>query len=86
MAEASQDVGTITRHDLLRVIGDIDERKVIDILVLNPTVAEVEQAALWAAGDGDILAKGRHPLSGTAAQVLEILTADEDEEEPPPAS
>ena len=73
-----------TREELLRLVGDIDERKIIDILALHPTVAEIEQAALWTGGDGDILAKGGHPLSGIAAEVLDILAADE-EEEPPPA-
>lgn len=73
-----------TRADLLRLVGDIDERKVLDILALRPTIAAIEQAVQWSAGDGDILAKDRHPLSGAAAAVLDILTADE-EEEPPPA-
>ncbi len=72
-----------TREDLLRLVGDLDERKVLDILALRPTVTEIEQAALWAAGDGDVLAKGGHPLRGTAAEVLDILTADEEEEPPP---
>lgn len=72
-----------TGDDVRRLIGDIDERKVLDILALHPTIAEIEQAVLWASGDGDILAKGGHPLSGTAAEVLDILSADEEEEPPP---
>jgi hypothetical protein len=72
-----------TRDDLLRLVGDVDERKVLDILALRPTVAEIEEAALWAAGNGDVLAKGGHSLSSTAAAVLDILTADEEEEPPP---
>ena len=55
-----------TRDDLLRLVGDVDER-----------------TALWAAGDGDVLAKGGHPLTGTAAEVVDILTADQEEEPPP---
>jgi hypothetical protein len=69
-----------TREDLRRLFGDIDERKVLDILALNPTTADVEEAAQWAAGDGDILDKSGHPLSGIAAQICEIVTADEDED------
>lgn len=72
-----------TRSDVLRVVGDLDERKVLDILALHPTIGEIEGAALWAAGDGDILAKSGRPLSGTAAEVFDILTADEEEEPPP---
>ena len=55
----------------------------MQILALHPTIAEIEQAVLWTAGDGDILAKGGHPLTGTVAAVLDILSV-EDEEEPSP--
>jgi len=77
------DPAMATRIDLLRLVGDVDERKIIDILALHPTIAEIEEASLFAAGNGDILARGGHPLSGIAAEVLEILTAGEEEEEPP---
>lgn len=72
-----------TLDDLLRLVGGADERKVLAILALHPTISEIEQAALWATGDGDVLAKAGHPLSGTAAEVLDILIADEEEEPPP---
>ena len=67
--------------DLLRILGEIDERKVLDILSLHPTLADIEEAAMWTAGDGDVLAKAGHRLTGIAAQIFDILTADE--EEPP---
>ena len=73
-----------THDDLLRIAGDIDERKVLDILALSPTIAEVEEAAIWAEGNGDVLAKTGRPLTGIPAEIFDILTADE-EEEPPPA-
>jgi hypothetical protein len=69
-----------TRDDLRDLFGDIDERKVLDILALNPTTADVEEAAVQAAGDGDVLGKSGHPLSVIAAQICEIVTADEDED------
>jgi hypothetical protein len=72
-----------TRDDLLRLVGDVDEHKLLDILALHPTVAEIEEVTLWASGDGDVLAKGGHPLSGVAAQILDILNVDEEEEPPP---
>lgn len=66
------------------ILGNIDEEKIMAILHLQPTIAEVEEAAVWAAGDGDVLAKEGRPLSSTAAAIVDVLTADE-EEEPPPA-
>jgi len=74
---------TISRDDLCRILGDIDDAKIIEILALKPTLPEVEQAAVWATGDGDVLAKSGHPLAGVASDIVDILTADEEDEPPP---
>ncbi len=71
-----------THDDVRRILGDIDERKVLEILSLRPSIAALEEAAIWASGDGDVLAKAGRPIAGVAAEILEIVTADE--EEPPP--
>ena len=70
---------TISGHELKLIVGNIDETQVIDILKLQPTVSELEEAVVWATGDGDVLAKEGHPLTGKVADIVEILTADEDE-------
>jgi hypothetical protein len=73
----------ITSSDEVRAIcGNLDDEKVIDILNLQPTAAELEQAVLWTAGDGDLLARSGRPLTGKVAEIVEIL-ADEDDEPPP---
>lgn len=72
----------VSQTDLKNIVGDIDDDKIIAILELQPTLAELEEAAVWATGDGDVLAKEGRPLAGVAAEIFEILTADE--EEPPP--
>lgn len=73
----------ITREDLHSLIGDIDEMTAVEILALRPTVRDIEQAAMWVAGQGDILSREGEPLAGVAAQIFDILTADEEEEPPP---
>ena len=73
------DPKVINEHELRTMVGDIDEAKVVEILKFNPTVADVEEAVLWAGGEGDILGKKGHPLTGIAAQVFDVLIADEDE-------
>ena len=70
-----------TQAEVLAVLGDLDDAKVVEILKWSPTVAELEEAAIWSAGDGDVLGKEGKPLTGIAAQVFEILTGDELEEE-----
>jgi hypothetical protein len=75
--------GAVSHDDLTRIVGDIDQRKALQILALNPTVADLEEAAIWAAGNGDVLGKRGRPLGVVAANIFDILTANE--EEPPPA-
>jgi len=59
----------ITADQLRAIVGDIDDAKVIGILDLQPTVAELEEAAIWAQGDGDVLARAGRPLSGKVAEI-----------------
>lgn len=70
---------TVTREDLKAVLGDLDDDRVLAILALNPTPVELEQAAVWAAGDGDILGKRGRPQNKIVAEIVDILMADEDE-------
>lgn len=74
---ASDNLATV--DDVRRIVGEIDDAKTVAILALRPTMADLEQAALWAVGNGDVLAKQGHPLAGVAAAIFDLLTADEDE-------
>jgi len=71
------------REDFHRILGELDDPRIIAVLELNPTVADLEEAAMSLAGDDDVLAKGGHKASPVAGQVVEILAADEEEIEPP---
>lgn len=68
--------------DVRRILGEIDDATLIEIMALKPTVNDLEQAAVWAAGDGDILAKQGGPGGGVVADIVDLFTTDE--EEPPP--
>ncbi len=46
-----------TAEDVKRVIGDIDDPKVLEILDLDPTIVELEEAVVAATGDADSLGK-----------------------------
>ncbi len=71
-----------TLADVRRIVGAVDDGKALQILALQPTREELEDAATWAAGNGDLRGKQGGSLSGTAAAIFDLLTADE--EEPPP--
>jgi len=78
-----RDTTLATRDDLRRILGDIDDGQTLEILALRPTLVEVEEAAVLMAGDRDVLAKSGHPVVGCAAEIFDILSADEEEERPP---
>jgi hypothetical protein len=67
--------------DIKRILGDLDDAKVLDILALRPTILDVEEVSMWLSGDTDIFGAGR-PLKSVAGDIVTILTADEEEEPP----
>jgi hypothetical protein len=75
-----------TVEDLRHILGDIDDIKAAEILALAPTAEELEIAVLWAEGKEDIVATRGGTLSGKTAEIYEILTADEEDGEPPPVA
>jgi hypothetical protein len=69
-----------TLDDAKRLLGDTDEGKIAEVLAVQPTIWELEQAAIWHRGDGDVLGKAGYPLSGKAARVFEILSVDDEDD------
>jgi hypothetical protein len=70
-----------TRDEIVAILGSLDEAKLIALVNLRPTVAEVEEASAWLDGDRDVFG-AEPPLKGTAAEIVTLLTADEEEEPP----
>ncbi len=73
-----------SRDDLQRILGDLSEPKLIEILELKPSVEDLEEATMCLAGDHDVLAKSGHHVSATAGRIVEILAEGEEEEARPP--
>jgi hypothetical protein len=67
---------TATHEDVKDILGDLDERKMLPILALRPTVADLEEASMWLAGDLDVFEP--RPLKGIAGQIVTILTEEEE--------
>jgi hypothetical protein len=70
-----------TYDDVKSILGDLDTTKMLPILALRPTVADVEEASMWLGGDRDVFGAAE-PLKGVASQIVTILTANEEEEPP----
>jgi hypothetical protein len=80
VGETSVQTEPLTAADVRELCGDVLDWKVAAILALRPRPADVAAAAAWAGGDDELGRAGR-PLEGVAAQVYDLLTADEYEEE-----
>jgi len=65
--------------DIRTILGALDENDLLQIAALQPTILDVEEAATWLSGDRDIFGAG-DPLNGIAAEIVTVLTPDEDDE------
>jgi len=87
MDEQSADISnrsiSASAEDIRRILGFLDGEKLVDVMTLRPTIKDIEEASLWMAGDADVFGAGK-PLKSVAGRIVEILTAD-DNEEPPQA-
>ena len=70
----------VNRSELQRLVGDIDDAKLTQILALQPNIQDVEEAVFWADGEADELAESGRALSGKSAAIFDILTADLEDE------
>lgn len=68
-----------SRDDVTSILGPLDIDQMIAILALHPTLAEVEQASVWLAGDADVFG-AEPPVKGTAAEIVSILAASDEDE------
>ncbi len=68
----------ITREDVRRLCGDLSDHKVLSILALEPSIAELEAAAAWVAAGSDITGEERPRLGGTTGDIAEILETGQD--------
>ena len=61
-----------TSNEVRKVLGDLNDATVTEILALKPTLADLEDVAICKAGDHDVLAKSGHHVSVTAACIIKV--------------
>jgi hypothetical protein len=66
--------------EVRRILGELEDAKVAEILSLEPSVADLEDVAVCMAGDHDVLAKSGHHVPVTAARIIELLAEQEETE------
>ncbi len=62
-----------THDDVTRLLGPLSDQAVADILKVGASYADLEAVALRLAQEDDVLGEARHPLTGPAAHVYDIV-------------
>jgi hypothetical protein len=68
----------VSRDEVRRLLGELDDERIAEIVKLAPALQEIELAAACLDGRTDLLVREGHHLSATAAQILEIVLSDEE--------
>ena len=67
----------LSRDDIRKMFGTIDDHRVLEIIDLHPSSVDLEVATAYLAEMSDVMGEERLPLSGAAASIYEIVTRDE---------
>lgn len=68
-----------TSEDVRHTLGNLDDSIVVEILANTPSLSDLNDAALWWRGDGDLITREHRELSARALAVVDVLSrADKD--------
>jgi hypothetical protein len=73
----SKDVPLLSPDEVRHLAGDVDDETASAILRMRPTLGELDLAVAYARGEGSLVDREGHPLSGPVAQIQDILTTEE---------
>ena len=74
-------MSTLTRKDVIAMLGEIDDDVVAEIIASGATLEELAEARAWLANDEPLMNAGRPLPSGRVARVVDIVAAISEEEE-----
>ncbi|MBU1314092.1 MAG: hypothetical protein KJ947_23140 [Alphaproteobacteria bacterium] len=72
---------TITRDEIRRVLGPVDDTLAADIVNTGASEQELAEAWAWVNSDEALINDGRPLPGGRVAELVALLVADEEEEE-----
>jgi hypothetical protein len=71
----------VSPAEVRRLLGDLEDETIAEILKLQPTLPDLEAAAICLDGTLDPLTRSGHSLSKATAGILEIMLPDTEEDE-----
>jgi hypothetical protein len=72
---------SLTRKDIIATLGPLDDSVVAEILATGATPEELAQGRAWLANDEALINSGKPLPTGRTADIIDILAAQEQEEE-----
>jgi hypothetical protein len=66
----------MSAEEVRRVVGPVADDTLLAILKCAPTVEELEVVASYLRGEGSMLSREGHRLSGKVAEIHDLLSAD----------
>jgi hypothetical protein len=73
----------ITREDVVKAVGQIDDVTIAKIIATGATVDELAEAQAWLANDEPLMNAGKRLATGRARELVDILSelepGDEDD-------
>ena len=73
----------ITRDDILKAIGEVDDVTIANIIAIGATTDELAEAQAWMANDEPMMNAGRPLATGRVRELVDILAElepDDDED------
>lgn len=77
----SSDLATL--EDARRLLGEVEDHALIEVLAVNPTLDELTRAALWERGDSDHEMRLSQTLNDREGAIVVILSRLREESYPP---
>jgi hypothetical protein len=74
-------MGALSRSDVLKMLGELDDVTVADVIATGATLKELAEAQAWLTNDEALINAGKPLPSGRVGQLVEIIAAKEREEE-----
>jgi hypothetical protein len=74
----------LTRDDVIKAVGEVDDVTIAEIIGSGATAEELAEAQAWLANEDALLDAGKPPPTGRVRQLIDILAEleqDEDEGE-----
>ena len=68
----------LAHEDIVHLCGELPDWKVAKMLASDANYEDLKTAMAWAEGQDDVIGPVEHPLTGRAAYLYEVVTADED--------